>query len=623
MQSRRTLLQWAWRFSIANVLLYWLVGLNYLHSIAWLGTEYLTTQAKIGLLIFLGVSYVGHLTCLACLPAALIFFTSVVFPRRRMVFIIAIIIETLAVGLLLSDTVVYRLFHYHINSILLSLFLHALQEPFFNFSLQEYIVCVSSGFFLVGFEFCLAYGLWRWQPFKGWGKWFVIMTAFCLYLSYAMLVFSANANIRRVLLESARILPGYTEFLATLLSHEKGQIALEQMFERYLIQPAQAAHPLHYPQMPLKFVPPAHKLNVVIIVIDAWRFDMLNKTVMPNLFDFSKRATVFTQHFSGGNATGPGIFSLFYALPATYWTAMEVQQRGPVLIDEFLTQNYQINILASAGLTQPAFNKTVFSAIKNLALKIPGSDPYARDVMVTQKFKQFIAQIKKTPRPFLSFLFYDASHSYCALENNFLPFQPAIKKCDRLRFTNETNPLPYLNRYKNALYLVDLQIGAVLQELKTQRLLDNTVVIVTGDHGEEFNDNKLSYWGHASNFTRYQVQTPLLIYWPKSQPTTIRYVTTHFDLAPTLMEKLFGCQTPARAYSFGQSLFLPPASTPYRFVASYIGFGIVTAEQIITLSPTGHFQVMEMNGAPLSATQLDIPLLQEAFHKMWKFYAKP
>jgi membrane-anchored protein YejM (alkaline phosphatase superfamily) len=39
-------------------------------------------------------------------------------------------------------------------------------------------------------------------------------------------------------------------------------------------------------------------------------------------------------------------------------------------------------------------------------------------------------------------------------------------------------------------------------------------VIVTSDHGEEFNDTGKNYWGHNGNFSPYQVAVPLLVRGP-------------------------------------------------------------------------------------------------------------
>ncbi|WP_306686870.1 sulfatase-like hydrolase/transferase [Candidatus Coxiella mudrowiae] len=54
---------------------------------------------------------------------------------------------------------------------------------------------------------------------------------------------------------------------------------------------------------------------------------------------------------------------------------------------------------------------------------------------------------------------------------------------------------PYLNRYRNAAHFDDALVGQVLQALKGHQLLKNTIVIITADHGEEFNENHQNYWG--------------------------------------------------------------------------------------------------------------------------------
>ena len=78
--------------------------------------------------------------------------------------------------------------------------------------------------------------------------------------------------------------------------------------------------------------PPATRPDILFIVIDAWRFDTLRPDVTPNIWRFGQGAARFTEHFSGGNATRAGIFSLFYGVPATYWHHMLQQHRGPELV---------------------------------------------------------------------------------------------------------------------------------------------------------------------------------------------------------------------------------------------------------------------------------------------------
>jgi membrane-anchored protein YejM (alkaline phosphatase superfamily) len=398
-------------------------------------------------------------------------------------------------------------------------------------------------------------------------------------------------------------------------------IQLERLSEQWIAQPRQVESLLHYPLHTLQQTQMKSPFNVLIIVVDAWRFDMLNKTVMPYSAQFAQSAWMFTQHFSGGNATGPGIFSLFYGVPAAYWTAMEEQHQSPVFINALLKHHYHIGIFSSAALNLPAFNQTVFQAIPHLQIKTPGETPYVRDQAITQEFRQFIASINhaKDSSPFFGFLFYDFAHSYCRDDSDLLPLQPAIKVCDRYHLDNQSNPLPYLNRYKNALLLVDQQIKQVVDTLQEANLLDKTVIIITGDHGEEFNDNHLNYWGHASNFTRYQTQTPLIVYWPGSKPHVFSHTTSHFDISPTLMRRLLGEQSLPTNYSVGKDL-LDKTDRFYLIMDSYINLGVITQNQIATLFPGGRYEITALNASPLWKEKLNISVMQQVFRDLRRFY---
>ena len=125
-----------------------------------------------------------------------------------------------------------------------------------------------------------------------------------------------------------------------------------------------------------------------------------------------------------------------------------------------------------------------------------------------------------------------------------------------------TDPTPYLNQYKNAVYFNDGLIDKILTSLKQQGLLENTLIILTGDHGQELNDSHQNYWGHNSNFTDYQTKVPFVIYdASRPQPTTYTYRISHHDAAPTILQEVYGCTNPPSDYALGRSLF---DSTPAR-----------------------------------------------------------
>jgi uncharacterized protein len=284
-----------------------------------------------------------------------------------------------------------------------------------------------------------------------------------------------------------------------------------------------------------------------------------------------------------------------------------------------LRQHYQMGIFSSATLKLPDLNNTVFSSIKGLHLDTQGTTPDQRDLAITQNFKHFIAASKEKQQPFFGFLFYDSAHAYCEVKNVLKPFEPAAAECNRFSLTNQSDPEPYKNRYKNALLTVDHQIEEVIGSLKANGLLDNTVILITGDHGEEFNDNHLGYWGHSSNFFRYQVQTPLIVYWPGMKPVSYTHRTSHYDIVPTIMTRMLNCKTPPSEYSVGTNLW-DMRYRPYLIVGSYIDFGIIEKDRVTTIYPAGNYDVSQLDGKLMTSAILNSSIIDKVSADLKRFY---
>jgi arylsulfatase A-like enzyme len=68
--------------------------------------------------------------------------------------------------------------------------------------------------------------------------------------------------------------------------------------------------------------------------------------------------------------------------------------------------------------------------------------------------------------------------------------------------------------------LIDKQIGKLLRALKSRGLLENTIIIVTSDHGELFGEHGL--FGHGNCLYRPVLQVRLLISYPSVLPIGAR-----------------------------------------------------------------------------------------------------
>ena len=615
--ERKSLLRWCVWFFLGQVLLFWLVGFMYLPHMP-------SMEWNNGTLLFVILSYLAHLGILALIPAFFFIPFAYLFPSRRIIITFAIIIATLCASLLFSDALVYNRYQFHMNGMVLTLAFHGITEDVMGLSFLEKIMPI----FIIGIFLLVEwfYGRWLWRHFyrsqflSKWVQWIAGFFVICIFSIIALFYSNVSYQTARVLIEKTRFLPLYVEFLNVLIPNNVRSFALLQIDNK---NPSQwmkmENNTLTYPKNTLEFSPPSAPFNLLMIVIDTWRYDMLNEEVTPNILAFSTKSWVFSHHFSGGNSTLPGVFSLLYGMPATYLHAMEALHRGPVLLDRLMQEGYQMGIFSSAPLYTPPMNKSIFQSIKNLKIeKQPANSVLLRDQLVVSQFEQFIEDREKE-HPFFGFLFFDAAHSYCGSDDMPGPFQPMTSTCNRLSFQRNSDLDLYFNRYKNAIYSIDQKISQVLHTLEKEHLLKNTIVMIVGDHGEEFDDAGRGFFGHGSNFSRYQVQTPLILYWPNETPKQISYQTSHFDIVPFLMTKLLGCRNPATDYSVGTEL-LNHAARPYFVISSYVNFGVIEPEKITTINPAGDYQIEKLDGEPILDETANMKVMKKVFEELQQFY---
>ncbi len=116
-----------------------------------------------------------------------------------------------------------------------------------------------------------------------------------------------------------------------------------------------------------------------------------------------------------------------------------------------------------------------------------------------------------------------------------------------------SNDRASLNRYLNAMREADAQIGRLFSTLRELGLADNTVVIITGDHGEAFGDLHDSHF-HGLNLFEEDVHVPLIVWSPAlfKEESHREVVGGHLDIGPTILD-LLGFDVPERVQ--GRSLF--------------------------------------------------------------------
>lgn len=375
---------------------------------------------------------------------------------------------------------------------------------------------------------------------------------------------------------------------------------------------------IKYPLQKIIAEPKKEKKNILFLVIDSWRADYMTKEITPNIYNFAQKCQVFNNHKSGSNMTTGGIFTLFYGIPATYYLSFTNIKKSPVFINEIQNQKYDLGIFGSSTLENPAFNNNVFSSISDLRLFSKGDTPSERDNTITQEWMSKINQNKTNP--FFGYLFFDSAHGFDYPKNYKTVFNPSLEQVDYLELNDNYNPSKLINRYKNSLYYIDSKIGLVLKQLEAKNLLKNTIVIITSDHGQEFNDNKKGFWQHGGNFSPYQINVPMMIFDSEKAPKQFNHLTLHYDIIPTLMNSILGVKNAVSDYSVGQDLF--NVRNRDWFVCGYNQkYSVVEKNKITNIYESGLYDVVDLKLNNLNK-EINYEIVSKAFVDVNKFYKK-
>jgi len=152
---------------------------------------------------------------------------------------------------------------------------------------------------------------------------------------------------------------------------------------------------------------------------------------------------------------------------------------------------------------------------------------------VNQEFLDWVGQ--QGERPFFVFLnYFDAHAPYLPPPPFDVKFGPGRVNGEQV-FVEGNEPWggtseqlqTEINQYDAGIAYIDTQLGQLVDELKSRSLLENTILVITSDHGEEFREHGVM--SHANSLYRPGVRVPLLILTPQS-PDTLQRIPEPFSL---------------------------------------------------------------------------------------------
>lgn len=231
--------------------------------------------------------------------------------------------------------------------------------------------------------------------------------------------------------------------------------------------------------------------NVLVIVTDSLRASDIreNPGLAPNLFSAAQDGFFSLDHYSVSNCTHFSLYSMATGqLPTRYGDARK-QKNVIGLFSEMAAAGYRVSTAESASLDWYDLSDIIIPAA---AERWTGAndDTLENDKGVTGKTIEKLSEWQQSEVPGLHFAYYHGTH---------YPYSDTLNDSTATKF----------DAYQSAIGLFDAELAKILAALDALNLRDNTLVIVTSDHGEEFYDD--GRVGHASRLSMQQVQVPLLV----------------------------------------------------------------------------------------------------------------
>lgn len=291
----------------------------------------------------------------------------------------------------------------------------------------------------------------------------------------------------------------------------------------------------------------ARKPDIYLFVVESLREDFIVPEVAPHLHNFKTEHVSFPLSLSNANATHISWFSLFHSQFPFHWGKMNPEERkeGSFPLNLLKKMGYKIYVSSSARLAYYQMDRIIFGEGAHLAdaLFIPDdidtTEPYLRDIKAMENLS---VEMQKEGSGRLFVVFLDATHLDYSWPPQMTKFYPFEEKINYFKVALSRDGVEEIkNRYRNSLYFVDSLFGQFFQQLDKTQGGEDAVVVITGDHGEEFYEHGNLF--HASSLSHPQMHIP--IYYRFGSSSTIKkecntQMTCHMDVFPTLFHYLAG-----------------------------------------------------------------------------------
>nr|WP_320126159.1 DUF3413 domain-containing protein [uncultured Shewanella sp.] len=578
------LINWGHWFAFFNGILAMIVGSRYLGSVGypetWYGWVYLSVST-IGQFSFL--AFIAYLVCL--------FPLTLILPYSKILRGVAAVIATLSLCILLYDTIVYADYGMHLSPFAFDLAWADLNALLHGTS---YIVTPLA---IIAIELTAANFLWkRIEKIQklNLGNKVITLVGICFVSSHLIHIWADAADITEITRFDDTYPLSYPATARSFMeSHGiDGSSQGDDVNHNTSV--------LNYPEQPLTCQADT-KINVLMITIDSLRADMVDGKSMPFLQQYTENNQSFTQHFSGGNQFRTGMFSLLYGLQGSYGDARIFNSTSPLMTRSFQQAGYELGLFLPETNLNLRSSQAMFNDFNPVIAKETNGSADA-DLHTVASFnewhsiqnKPWFALVNlKAPENF------DTPVGFLGIET--VKANPDLMPAQKVLF----------NQYRQSLYFVDQQLKAMLANVP-----NDTLVIITGVNGKMFTSNS----DEANrNLSPQSVKVPLVIHWPNTGASKVKYRTSHYGIAPTLMTHVLGCTNNTTDYSAGRSL-LQPSKETWIYIGDSRIFAIYQEAEVTVIDRHGKYRIYDENYEHRLNKKMSAPELIEVMREGRRFY---
>lgn len=285
--------------------------------------------------------------------------------------------------------------------------------------------------------------------------------------------------------------------------------------------------------------------NLLLLTVDTLRADHLacygyGRPTSPNLDQLAAQAVLFERAYSVASWTLPSVVSLLTSL---YPSAHDCQGDRSALSDAHTTlaEHLAKHGYHTGAVTSHVYLSSQYGLEQGFAdfdeefvhANRKQSHAAVSSPAISDRALAWLEQRARDEAPWFLWLHYFDPHS---------EYQEHPPAAPRMGPGNQ-------GLYDAEIAFTDAHIGRVLERLEQLGLGEETLVIFSADHGEEFGDHGGA--GHRATLYEEVLRVPLLIAHPTLRPSRIAQPVSCIDLFPTICELL---DLPAPSTIQGQSL---------------------------------------------------------------------